>query len=164
MPMLPEVACVLSGVRICLGLNFPVSVDADGAQTDVLVAFQTLVGSGADAKDQPSPFISPVLLGKPLLGAVRVSAAQPALQLLADISVHPGEGVRRHHVAVVVFPAPKRLIQRLDQSRHRCAHVCTDQGSHVPDEGEDSLLGRGNMQHIGPLSVGNIFVRGSTMR
>lgn len=57
----PEVAGVLFGVRIGIGLDLPVSADADGAQTDDLIAFQALAGLGADAKDQAPPFIDPVL-------------------------------------------------------------------------------------------------------
>ncbi len=100
MTPLPKIACVLSSIRICLGLDFPVSADADRAQTDDLITLQSLAGLGEDTKDQPSPFIGPVLLGKPFLGPVLVSAAKHPPQLLADVPVHPEKWVRRHHVAV----------------------------------------------------------------
>ncbi len=62
MTTLPEVAGIFSGVRICLGLDYPVSADADRAHPDDLIALQSLAGLGEDTKDQPFPFIGPVLL------------------------------------------------------------------------------------------------------
>jgi len=130
------------------------SADADRAQAGDLVALQALAGLSADLEDQPSPVIDPMLLGTPFLGPVRVSAAQHAPQLLADVRVHPDKGVRCHHVAVVVSPAPQRLVQRLDQGGHRSADVFTDQGSNLADEGGDALFGRGDVQHIGLSAEG----------
>jgi hypothetical protein len=102
----PEIAGVFSCVGIGRSPDLPVSADADRAQADDLVTLQALAGLGETLKNPPVPIIEPILGKKPFLGAVRVSAAQHAPQLLANIRVHPEKGFRCHHMAVVVSPAP----------------------------------------------------------
>jgi hypothetical protein len=57
-------------------------------------------------------------------------------------------------MAVIVTPTPKRLIQRLDQGRHRRADVFAAQVAHLPLEGEDSLVCWGDLQDISNLTEG----------
>ncbi len=57
-------------------------------------------------------------------------------------------------MAVIIAPTAKRLVQLLDQGQHRCADVVTDQFSYLPDEGENSLLSRCNVQYLAVLAEG----------
>jgi hypothetical protein len=57
-------------------------------------------------------------------------------------------------MAVIVTPTPKRLIQRLDQGRHRRADVFAAQVAHLPLEGEDSLFCRCDSQDISDFTEG----------
>jgi len=53
---------------------------------------------------------------------------------------------------MVVAPAAKHEIELLDQGRHRGRNVGSDQRSHFPNEGEDSLFCRGNAQYLAPFA------------
>jgi hypothetical protein len=75
-----------------------------------------------------------------------VPAAQHAPQLLIDIVVETRKGCRCIHMAVVVTPAAKHLIEPLDQGGHRCADVCTDQIPHPAPEGHHAVFRRRDVQ------------------
>ncbi len=81
-------------------------------------------------------------------------SAYHAPELFMNIRVDTTEGFRRHHVAVVVGPTPKRCIELLDQGRHRRADVFTDHCSHLMHEGVNSLSGWRDVQHPAMLSKG----------
>lgn len=96
----------------------------------------------------------PVMAVQPFPGFLRVSALHHPPELLLDIFIDTYKSFPCHHMAVVIPPAAKRLIELLDQDRHWCADVFADQCSHISFEGEDSLLGRGDVQYIAGLAIG----------
>ena len=114
--------------------------DSNGADPHHMVDLgQALGGFYFDREYMLPSGCCPVLIEQPFLGLILMSLSQHAPELSEDIVVDAAEGLRCHHVAVVMRPASKRRIELLDQGRHRGADVCADYCSHLADEGEDSL-------------------------
>ena len=68
----------------------------------------------------------PIMAVQPLPGLFRVPAAHHPPELFLDIFIYTYKSIPCHHVAVVVPPAAKRIIELLDQDRHWCADVSAD--------------------------------------
>lgn len=150
-----KVSAIFRQVRIGVCLDLDVSLDAQILETNYLVITQLAFGGFSGGCKHP--LVSgnlPIVAIQPFPGLFRMSAAHHPPQLIFDILIDTYKSGPCHHMAVVVAPTTKHLIQLLDQNRHGRADVFAGKYSHLSFEGEDSLLGRGDVQYITGLAIG----------
>ena len=122
-----KVSALLRQVRIGVGLDLDVSFDAKVFEAYYFVMPQYSFDGFRGGRKRPIvPRNLPVMAMQPFPGLFRVPSAHHPPELLLDIFVDTYKSFPCHHMAVLIPPAAKRLIELLDQDRHWCADVFAD--------------------------------------
>ena len=125
-PTTPEIPGIFRQVRISSRFDLHVSSNPDCTDSHDLVEFLSRLGGLRKYGKYIPSGCRPITPDQPFHVFRGMPSAQHAPKLFKDIGVDTAEGFRCHHVAVLVRPTSKRVVELLDQDRHRRADVFTD--------------------------------------